>query len=175
MTTSARPTIAAPLDFLGINYYERVVLQAVPGKEMQLGEFSQWRPPEAQLTDMGWEVSPDGLFTLLLGVYYNYLPRKIYITENGAAYTAAPDADSRINDQRRIDYIDGHLRAAHRAIQAGVPLAGYYVWSLMDNFEWNSGFAKTFGLIHIDYATQKRAPRASAYWYGETARRNGLE
>jgi len=168
-------TIAAPLDFIGLNYYERSVLQAIPGKEMQLGEFSPWKASQNPRTDLDWEVYPDGLFTMLLDVYHHYRPSKIYITENGAAYTDASSADGRINDQRRIDYLNGHLRAAHRAIQLGVPLAGYYVWSLMDNFEWTNGYAKTFGLVDINYATQKRTPRASAYWYGEAARRNGLE
>jgi beta-glucosidase len=150
-------------------------MRAVPGKEMQPGEIDFWKAPREQMTDMNWEVNPDGLFHTLLSVYYNYRPKKIYVAENGACYIEAPDANGHTNDQRRIDYIDGHLRAVHRAIQAGVPMGGYYVWSLMDNFEWSNGYSKTFGLIHTDYATQKRLPRASAYWYGAAARRNGLE
>lgn len=168
-------TIAAHLDFLGLNYYERTVIQSIPGKEMQVGEFAPWKASPEKMTDMNWEVYPDGLFNMLVGLNYTYRPAKIYIAENGAAYTDTPDAKGKINDQRRIDYLDGHLRAAHRAIQAGVPLGGYYVWSFMDNFEWANGYGKTFGLIHTDYTTQKRTPRASAYWYGAVAQRNGLE
>ncbi len=167
--------IAAPLDYIAINYYERAVVRAVPGKEMQPGAISFWKAPREQMTDMLWEIYPDGLFDTLLSVYYNYRPKKIYITENGACYMDTPDANGQTNDQRRTDYLDGHLRAAHRAIQAGVPLGGYYVWSLMDNFEWSNGYARPFGLVHTDYATQKRLPRASATWYGAAARRNGLE
>lgn len=168
-------TIAAPLDFLGINYYERGVVRAIPGKEMQPGALTFWKASPEQMTDMNWEVYPDGLFSILTSVYYNYRPRKIYVAENGACYHDAPDANGKINDQRRINYIDGHLRAVHRAVQAGVPMAGYFVWSLMDNFEWSNGFSKPFGLVQTDYVTQERTPRASAYWYGAAARRNGLE
>jgi len=168
-------TISAPLDYIGVNYYERAVLRAVPGKEMQTGEISVWKAPPEQMTEMKWEIYPDGLLSALLAVYYDYRPPKIYVAENGASYTDPIGPDGQINDQRRIDYIDRHVRAVHRAIQAGVPMAGYYVWSLMDNFEWGNGYACTFGLVHVDYATQKRLPRASAYWYGEVTRRNGLE
>ena len=168
-------TIAAPLDFLGLNYYERTVIHATPGKEMQPGEHGVWKTSPDKMTDMNWEVYPDGLFNMLMGLNYSYHPAKFFIAENGAAYTDAPDAKGKINDQRRIDYIDGHLRAIHHAIQAGVPVSGYYVWSFMDNFEWANGYGKTFGLVHTDYTTQKRTPRASATWYGNAAKRNGLE
>jgi len=115
------------------------------------------------------------LFTILTSVYYNYRPKKLYVAENGACYIDAPDANGYTDDQRRIAYLDGHLRAGRRAIQAGVPLSGYYVWSLMDNFEWANGYSKPFGLIRTDYTTQERQPRASAIWYGQAAQRNGLE
>jgi beta-glucosidase len=167
--------IAAPLDFLGINYYERAVLHAVPGKEMQPGQIGHWRAAREQMTDLDWEIYPDGLHNTLVAVYYSYRPKKLYIAENGACYIDAPNADGFTDDQRRIAYLDGHLRAIHRAIQAGVPLAGYYVWSLMDNFEWSNGFSKPFGLVATNYTTQERLPRASAYWYGQVAQRNGLE
>jgi len=167
--------IAAPLDFLGINYYSRTLVSAVPGKEMQPGAIDFWKAPKETLTDMDWEVYPDGLFQMLTQIYYHYLPKKIYIAENGASYTDIPDASGQIHDQRRIDFLDGHIRAAHRAIQAGVPLGGYFVWSLMDNFEWGHGYSQHFGLAHTDYATQKRLPRDSAWWYKEVARRNGID
>jgi beta-glucosidase len=127
------------------------------------------------MTDLDWEIYPDGLHNTLVAVYYSYRPKKLYIAENGACYIDAPNADGFTDDQRRIAYLDGHLRAIHRAIQAGVPLAGYYVWSLMDNFEWSNGFSKPFGLVATNYTTQERLPRASAYWYGQVAQRNGLE
>ncbi len=168
-------TIAAPLDFLGVNYYKRTVVFALPGKEMVPGALGTWKASQDTLTEMDWEVYPDGMYETLVRIYYNYLPKKIYISENGASYTDAPDAGGKIHDQRRIDYLDGHLRAVHRAIQAGVPVEGYFAWSLMDNFEWARGYSQRFGLVDVDYATQKRTPRDSAYWYGDVVRRNGLE
>ncbi len=167
--------IAAPLDFLGLNYYTRSIVKAAPGKKMEPGAIDFWKAPKENMTDMGWEVFPDGLYQTLVRIYYNYLPKKIYLCENGASYTDSPDADGRIHDQRRVDFLDRHIRAAHRAVQAGVPLSGYFVWSLMDNFEWARGYAQRFGLTEVDFATQKRTPRDSAYWYGEVARRNGLD
>lgn len=168
-------TIAAPLDFLGLNYYERTVVHAVPGAEMQPGKVGVWKASRDQMTDMEWEVYPTGLFEMLLNIFYSYRPVKIYISENGAAYTYPPDGEGKINDIKRIAYLDGHLRALHRAIQAGVPVGGYYTWSFMDNFEWAHGYSKTFGLVHTDYTTQKRTPRASAFWYGEIIQQNGLK
>ena len=167
--------IAAPLDFLGINYYSRAVVAAVPGREMETGVIRFWQAPRETLTDMNWEVCADSLYRELVRVYYQYLPKKMQVSENGAAYQDAPDAQGRIRDTRRIEYLDAHLRAAHRAIEAGVPLNGFFVWSFMDNFEWAHGYAMRFGLVQTDYATQRRTPRESAYWYGDVARRNGLE
>jgi beta-glucosidase len=167
-------TIAAPLDFLGINYYNRAVVAATPGKETQPGAIDFWKAPQETLTDTDWEVYPDGLYQVLTCVYHDYLPKKMYVTENGASYTDLPDKNGHIQDQRRIDFLDGHIRAMQRAIQGGVPLNGYFVWSLMDNFEWSHGYSQHFGLIHTDYATQSRIPRESAHWYGAVARRNGL-
>ena len=168
-------TIATPCDFLGLNYYERTVVHAVPGQEMQPGKVAIWKASRDNMTDMEWEVYPTGLFEMLLNIFYSYRPAKIYISENGAAYTYNPDEEGKINDIKRIAYLDGHLRALHRAIQAGVPVDGYYTWSFMDNFEWAHGYSKTFGLVHTDYVTQKRTPRASANWYGEIIQQNGLK
>ena len=96
------------------------------------------------------------------------------ITENGAAYPEGPSADGEVHDKRRIEYLDGHLRACHDALAAGVDLRGYFVWSLMDNFEWAEGYAKRFGIVHVDYSTQKRVLKDSAKWYREVIRRNGV-
>jgi beta-glucosidase len=156
-------TIQAPLDFLGVNYYSRVKLKggengaavAVPGA------------PEEQLTDMGWEVYPEGLYELLRRVHDEYAPPVIYLTENGVAYADGPDADGRITDTRRIEFMRDHLESAHRAIADGIPLRGYFAWSLLDNFEWGHGYKKRFGLFWVDYETQRRLPKDSSFWYRE--------
>lgn len=153
--------IAAPLDFLGVNYYSRAVIRADGAGEPVAVKMA----PPRELTDMGWEVFPDGLHHLLLRLDREYRPTKIYITENGAAYSDEADAMGRVADVRRIDYLRGHLAAASRAIADGVPLAGYFAWSLLDNFEWAHGYAKRFGLFDVDFATQRRRPKDSAHWY----------
>jgi beta-glucosidase len=155
--------IAAPLDFLGINYYSRSVVRAGPAGE----PVPVTMVPERELTDMGWEVYPQGLHDILVRVTRDYRPAQLYVTENGAAYTDRADAAGRIADVRRIDYLRGHLEAARRALADGAPLAGYFAWSFMDNFEWALGYAKRFGLFEVDFATQRRRPRDSAHWYRE--------
>jgi len=151
--------IAAPIDFLGVNYYSRAVVGADgAGRPVAVKVV-----PASEQTDMGWEVFPRGLRDTLLRVAREYGPAKIYITENGAAYTDAAHADGRIPDERRVDYLREHLAAAGEAIAEGVPLAGYFVWSLLDNFEWAHGFAKRFGLVEVDFDTQRRRPRESAH------------
>jgi len=153
--------IAAPMDFLGVNYYSRVVMRAGEGAWPEAVRMV----PDEELTDMGWEVYPEGLTGLLERLHREYAPRGIYITENGAAYSDGPDDTGRISDTRRIDFLREHLRAAHRALEGGVPLSGYFAWSLMDNFEWAHGYEKRFGLYWVDYKTQKRIPKDSALWY----------
>jgi beta-glucosidase len=153
--------ICRPVDFLGLNYYSRVVMRGGPDGRREAV------PPQspAAITDMGWEVHPEGLHASLVRVHRDYAPRKILITENGAAYDDAADAGGRIADTRRIDYLRDHLLAARRAIADGVPLRGYFTWTLMDNFEWSHGYAKKFGLFACDPATRERRPRDSAAWY----------
>jgi beta-glucosidase len=164
-------TIAAPLDFLGVNYYSRVVVKA-GGDGEPIGVPVV---PEDQLTDMGWEVFPQGLHQLLRRIAREYQPPKIYITENGAAYGDAPDASGLIADSRRIDFLRHHLAAARRAIADGVPLHGYFTWSLLDNFEWGHGYTKRFGLYWVDYATQERRPKHSAHWYRDVVTTNAID
>ncbi|MBO9686117.1 MAG: beta-glucosidase [Mitsuaria chitosanitabida] len=152
--------IQAPLDFLGVNFYTRIwVSRDRPERPapMALGQ-----------TDMGWEVYPDGLRELLVGLkdQYRDLP-PIFITENGMA-NADTLADGRVADQARIDYVRRHLEALAQAKAAGVDVRGYFYWSLMDNYEWDSGYAKRFGLVHVDYATQQRTLKDSAHWYRDT-------
>jgi beta-glucosidase len=161
---------SVPLDFLGVNYYSRSVLEAGPD-----GRPRHHIPvPEDELTEMGWEVYPQGLCNGLVRVHEDYAPRRIHITENGAAFPDAPDPDGVIRDGRRIAYLRGHLAAAHEAIRQGVPLGGYFCWSLMDNWEWALGFTKKFGLYAVDPVTQERIAKESARWYGRVARENAL-
>ncbi len=157
--------IAEPIDFLGINYYSRGIIRSdkvtetdnEPIEVIAIGEH----------TDMGWEVYPQGIYDLLTRVNADYPFTSIYITENGAAYATGPDEDGQIKDHRRESYLREHLIACHKARTAGVPLDGYFAWSLMDNFEWAFGYGKRFGLVYVDYETQKRTLKQSAQWYRE--------
>jgi beta-glucosidase len=123
---------------------------------------------------MGWEVYPEGLYGLLNRLHFEYRPPKLYITENGASYADGPDSQGRVKDERRVAYLRDHLAAAHRAIQNGVSLAGYFSWSLMDNFEWAKGYTQRFGLVWVDYETQQRLPKESARWYQQVIIANGF-
>lgn len=163
-------TIATPCDFLGINLYSRHV-----GRGEEAGNAPREVVESTERTDMDWEVWPQALETGLRWVHERYAPGAIYVTENGAAYGQGPGADGHIQDEKRIAYLGGHLRAAHRAIAAGVPLRGYFTWSLLDNFEWGFGKTKRFGLVWVDYETLERTPKASAWWYRDVIARGGLE
>jgi beta-glucosidase len=152
--------LAAPCDFLGINYYSRAVVRAAE----QSPSGTELVPPRGPCTDIGWEIYPAGLRELLIRVQRDYGPRRIYITENGASYATAPDGSGRVRDQARVRYLAAHLRAAREAIQAGVPLAGYFVWSLLDNFEWAYGYSQRFGIVWVDFETQRRVLKDSAHY-----------
>ena len=165
--------IAVPTDFVGMNYYSRNVHRANSSSNDPQIVFPQPRTPE-HWTEMGWENYPDGLTGILGRVYFNYQPRKIYITENGASYSTPPDEKGTVPDEHRTLYLRTHLTAANRAIQAGVPLAGYFVWSLMDNFEWSHGYSQRFGIVWVDYDTQKRILKDSAKWYKKVIKKNGF-
>jgi beta-glucosidase len=164
--------IAAPTDYLGVNYYSRAVIRSkdVPEEENA--------PPtvvaSSEVTDMGWEVAPDGLLAILRRVHADYRPPRLFVTENGAAYATGPDDSGRVRDVERQRYLWSHLEAAHQAIAEGIPLAGYYLWSLLDNFEWAQGFSKRFGLFWVDYATQERVAKDSAHMCRRIIRDNGL-
>jgi len=152
-------TISAPTDFLGVNNYFRfVVSDGVDGPRME-------RVEESQHTDMGWEVYPDGLHQLLVRVARDYSPQAIYVTENGAAFGDVRVHDGHVHDPERTAYLDTHIDAVGRAIADGAPVKGYFVWSLLDNFEWAYGYSKRFGIIYIDYPTLERVPKDSYYWY----------
>jgi beta-glucosidase len=165
--------ISVPTDFLGINYYARHI-----ARSSQLAEKDN-DPPAVrrsdELTAMGWEVWPDGLERILRQVHARYAPAAIYVTENGAAYDdPGPNGAGPVADTARTSYIERHLRAAGRALAAGVPLKGYFLWSLMDNFEWSFGYTKRFGILWVDYATQERSPKESAHFYRNIIARGGL-
>jgi beta-glucosidase len=152
-------TIAAPLDFLGVNNYFRFVVRDAGDGPRTV------RDPEAQFTDMGWEVYPDGLYRLLVRVAADYAPAAIYVTENGAAFGDVRGHDGRVRDPERQAYLESHIDSVAQALGEGVPVKGYFVWSLLDNFEWAHGYSKRFGLVYIDYPTLERVPKDSFYWY----------
>jgi beta-glucosidase len=163
--------IAVPLDFLGVNFYNR----AVVGDGNESGVLRlRYQKPEGEYTAMGWEVYPESLYNLLTHIQREYAPPALYITENGAAFDDVVAGDGHVYDPRRESYLKGHFHSAYRAIQDGVPLKGYFVWSLMDNFEWAEGYNKRFGIIHVDFETQQRTLKQSAEWYTQVIRDNGF-
>jgi beta-glucosidase len=164
--------MAAPLDFLGVNYYSRDIVRSGEVAEEDNSLPTTLANPEQ--TDMGWEVYPEGLYDIVGRLHFDYRFPALYITENGAAYPDRLDADGSVADPLRIAYLQRHLEAAARAIAAGVPLKGYFVWSLLDNFEWGHGYSKRFGLIYVDYPTQRRVLKSSAQWYGRVIAANGV-
>lgn len=159
------------LDFIGINYYFRQVVAAD-----QMASLLQGRiiPETSHLTEMGWKIYPQGLEKLLLRLKTEYSNIPVYITENGAAFQDLVCQDGVVQDDDRIAFLRDHLVSAHRALQEGVNLKGYFVWSLLDNFEWSRGYSKRFGLISVDFQTQKRTPKKSFYWYQEIIAANAL-
>jgi beta-glucosidase len=164
--------IARDIDFLGVNYYSRAVVRSSSVPEDANSPPTVFERDDR--TDMSWEVYPDGLHALLRRVHADYGPKQIYITENGAAYDTPPGPDGRVHDTKRRDYLHGHLEAAARACEEGVPLRGYFLWSLLDNYEWAEGYRKRFGAVWVDYETQERSPKESAKWYRDVIRANAL-
>ncbi|MEW2116023.1 GH1 family beta-glucosidase [Streptomyces sp. NPDC005474] len=165
--------ISEPLDFYGVNYYSPTKVGAPQGTDIEFGgltipaelPFSVQEIEDVPVTDFGWPVVPEGLTELLTtfqGRYGDRLP-PVVITENGCSYEG-------LDDQDRIAYLDGHVRALHRALEAGVDVRGYFVWSLLDNFEWAEGYARRFGLVHVDFETLTRTPKASYGWFRELLR-----
>ncbi|WP_437738526.1 GH1 family beta-glucosidase [Sorangium sp. So ce1335] len=167
--------IATHCDFIGLNYYSRAVLRSTKVPEEQNLPRTEHVAPASEKTEMDWEVYPEGLRRLLLRLHVEYGVPKIYVTENGAAYSEGPDKDGRIRDERRLRFLRDHFIAARRAIDAGVPLAGYFVWSLMDNYEWDRGYEQRFGIVWVDYETQRRTPKDSALWYKGVIAANAVD
>lgn len=163
--------IRQPLDFIGVNYYLRLVVQedAAGGP----ARASTVQRPNCPRTAMGWEIFPQGLTNTLQWVKNRYGDLPLYITENGAAFDDAVLPNGSVEDTQRVQYLVEHLHAARQAIEAGVDLRGYFVWSLLDNFEWACGHAKRFGIVYVDFATQRRVPKASARLYTKVIRSRG--
>ena len=158
--------IAQPLDWLGINYYNRLLFD-------QQGQRIH-SVPGSEYTEMGWEVHGPGLRRLLVALQQRYPLPPLYIIENGAAFKDVLTSDEQVHDPRRINYLREHVTALHEAIHAGVDVRGYFVWSLLDNFEWAFGYSKRFGVIYVDYPTQHRVIKDSGYWYARVIEQNGI-
>ncbi|MCI0383723.1 GH1 family beta-glucosidase [Streptomyces sp. CNQ085] len=180
--------IHQPLDFLGVNYYSPTLVSAAsgPGTHNADGhgasEHSPWpggddvafHSTPGETTAMGWTIDPTGMYDLLLRVRDDFPGTPVVITENGAAFDDYVDPEGRVLDPRRISYLHGHLAAVHRAIESGVDVRGYFLWSLLDNFEWGYGYSKRFGAVYVDYATGRRIPKSSAHWYAKVVRDGAL-
>jgi beta-glucosidase len=176
-------TISAPLDFLGANYYCPVFLRAGDPADLRKNEESarcavpgvvEYRPGWLERTAMGWLVDPSGLHDLLMDLSKEAPGLPLYVTENGCASEDYVNPDGEVNDAERVRFLHGHLEAAARAVQDGVRLAGYFVWSLLDNFEWAWGYSKRFGIVFVDFGTQRRIPKASARFYSGVVKANAV-
>jgi beta-glucosidase len=191
-------TIATPIDFLGVNYYSPrnvlaaeglvdgkapaglAALSARPGSRAErdraiaedLGAVEVW-PLHLETSAMGWTIEPDGLTELLVRVQRDFSPPALYVTENGMAVHDYINPEGQVLDPERIAYLDAHLRAAGAAIEQGVQLRGYFTWSLLDNFEWAFGYSRRFGLVYVEYGSQRRVPKASYDWYREVIAAGG--
>jgi beta-glucosidase len=169
--------IRQPIDLLGVNYYTPALIAAprpnglpYPGTDRAV-----LVPEDGPKTAMGWVIKPETFTDLLVRLHGDYPGVPLAITENGAAFDDSLASDGGVHDADRIDYLRGHLGALHDAIAAGVDVRAYYVWSLLDNFEWAEGYSKRFGIVHVDYATLRRTPKDSALWYRAVIARNGLD
>lgn len=170
--------IHQPIDVLGINYYNTDTVRRSSGVVDTVGTpfpgatRVEWAEQPGPFTAMGWNIEPQGLFDLLASTHALYPELELMITENGAAFPdeiVVEDGSPAVHDADRVDFLRRHFTAAHRAIEAGIPVTGYYVWSLMDNFEWAFGYEKRFGIVYVDYETQLRTKKDSAIWYAELA------
>ncbi len=162
--------IHTPIDFLGVNYYTPTIISAGPDDGLIQ------RPANGSTTAMGWQIDAPGLHEVLTRVRQDYTGQlPIIITENGASFRDYLDPEGRCQDFERVDFLRNHVKEAHRAMGDGVPLAGYFVWSLLDNFEWDSGYRERFGLVYTEYGSQRRVPKTSFHWYRDAIRANGFD
>jgi beta-glucosidase len=167
--------ISRPVDFIGVNYYRGMLVSFDPGGGFLKCHLEPMTSPMWGYTPMGWGVYPAGQTAVLLEIMQRYGNPKVIVTENGCAALDRPDSAGLVYDWQRIAYLRAHLIAAHEAIQAGVNLQGYFVWSLLDNFEWAEGYAQKFGLVRIIPSTLRRIPKRSFYWYRDVIAQNGLQ
>jgi beta-glucosidase len=176
-------TISQPLDFLGVNYYSPVFIRAGDTDDLRRNEYRLsapgpgvvgYRPEMLDRTPMGWLVDAEGLYELLMRLSKDALGLPLYITENGCAAEDYVGPEGAVNDVERVSYLQQHLAAAARAIRDGASLAGYYVWSLLDNFEWGWGYQKRFGIVFVDFGSQRRTPKSSARFYSDVVRANAV-
>jgi beta-glucosidase len=163
--------IKQPLDFLGVNYYTRAIMSYDDSVPLTRAKGIQKKTPT---TEMGWEIYPNGLREVLMRFRTEYGNPLLYVTENGAAFEDNVTRSGEVQDDDRIAYLRDHIASAYRALRDGVNLKGYFVWTLMDNFEWAEGYSKRFGLVHTDRRTMKRTPKKSFYWYKDTMANNGI-
>jgi beta-glucosidase len=161
-------TMRQPTDYLGVNYYTPMYIRHAP--QSLLGAWFGAAPAGTPFTAIGWPIDAGGLTEELIRLRDRYGNPDLYVTENGACYDDPLAADGTVHDDDRIAYLRDHLAAARRALAAGVKLRGYFVWSLLDNFEWQEGYSRRFGLVHVDFKTLKRTPKASYRWLAEFIR-----
>lgn len=166
------PQMQGSIDFLGVNYYSPMYQRADPAG--LVGTNWGATPAGMKATGMGWPIDPNGLVEVLLDLRDHYGNPRVFVTENGAYFTETPDSAGRIDDRERIHYLHDHIAACHAAIAKGANLAGYFLWTIMDNFEWAYGYTATFGLVRVDRATLTRVPKASYDWFARIAAANAL-
>ena len=164
--------ISTPIDFLGVNYYSRMIVRSPADPVTKHTESSDGfeeikQIPGASYTEMGWEVFPDGLANILTRIYREYAPKAMVVTESGAAFNDHWNGNDAVHDQQRIDYLQQHIATVAGVIRQGLPIKGYIVWSFLDNFEWSEGYRKRFGLVYVDYPTQQRIVKESGHWYAD--------
>jgi len=176
-------TISQPVDFLGVNYYSCIYLRTGDAADLRRNEVAprfgtpgvvEYRPGHLARTPMGWLVDPEGLYDVLMRLSKDAPGLPLFVTENGCAAEDYVGPDGAVNDVERVSYLHRHLDAAARAIRDGASLAGYFVWSLLDNFEWAWGYQRRFGIVFVDFGTQRRVPKASARFYAGVARANAV-
>jgi beta-glucosidase len=163
--------IKQPLDFLGVNYYTRSLATYDPSNPVTRAKVVKKNTPT---TERGWEIYPNGLYEVLMRLRTDYGNPLLYVTENGAAFEDNVVKDGKVQDDDRIAFLRDHIAAAYRTIKDGVRLNGYFVWTIIDNFEWAEGYSKRFGLVHTNYQSLKRTPKKSFYWYKQVIANNGF-